>query len=72
LQGASSHWWNFRHFQHHAKPNKLKKDPDVDMAYLFLLGDELPKEWGKKKRGYMPYNFQHEYFFLRKQPFYNM
>lgn len=64
FQGASSHWWNFRHFQHHAKPNKLAKDPDVHMAYLFLMGDELPKEWGAKKKGFMPYNFQHSYFFI--------
>lgn len=68
MKGASSHWWNFRHFQHHAKPNKLKKDPDVNMAYLFLMGDELPKEWGTKKRGFMPYNFQHNYFFLIGPP----
>ena len=21
MQGVSSYWWNYRHFQHHAKPN---------------------------------------------------
>ena len=44
----------------------IKKDPDVDMAYLFLLGDKLPKIWGIKHRGFMPYNYQSKYFFLRK------
>ncbi|KAK7506272.1 hypothetical protein BaRGS_00002384 [Batillaria attramentaria] len=68
LKGASSHWWNFRHFQHHAKPNKIKKDPDVHMAYLFLLGDEMAKDWGSKHRGFMPYNWQHSYFFLLGPP----
>lgn len=68
IKGASSHWWNFRHFQHHAKPNRVSKDPDVDIAYLFLMGDEVPRIWGKKKKGFMPYNFQHNYFFLLGPP----
>ncbi|XP_059174716.1 acyl-CoA 6-desaturase-like isoform X2 [Physella acuta] len=68
MKGASSHWWNFRHFQHHAKPNLIKKDPDVEIAYLFLIGDKLPVEFGKKKKGFMPYQWQHEYFFLLGPP----
>ncbi|KAL8593142.1 hypothetical protein ACOMHN_009797 [Nucella lapillus] len=68
IKGASSHWWNFRHFQHHAKPNRVSKDPDVDMAYLFLMGDEMPKKWGAQKKGFMPYNFQHRYFFMLGPP----
>lgn len=66
LQAASSHWWNFRHFQHHAKPNVIRKDPDIDVAYLFLLGDNIPKSWAEKKRGFMPYNFQQSYWFMSK------
>lgn len=38
-QGFSAHWWNFRHFQHHAKPNVFHKDPDVTVAPVFLLGE---------------------------------
>lgn len=38
-QGFSAHWWNFRHFQHHAKPNIFHKDPDVTVAPVFLLGE---------------------------------
>lgn len=34
------------------------------MAYVFLLGKELPREWGAKQRGIMPYSYQHFYFFL--------
>ncbi|KAK9410186.1 fatty acid desaturase 2 [Crotalus adamanteus] len=64
LKGASANWWNHRHFQHHAKPNIFKKDPDVNMLHLFVLGDTQPVEYGKKKLKYFPYNHQHEYFFL--------
>ncbi|NXU57171.1 FADS2 desaturase, partial [Turnix velox] len=64
LKGASANWWNHRHFQHHAKPNIFKKDPDVNMLHVFVLGDSQPVEYGKKKLKYMPYNHQHEYFFL--------
>ena len=68
IKGASSHWWNFRHFQHHAKPNIATKDPDIDLPYLFLLGDKLPQIWGRKKKGFMPYNLQQHYFFLTMPP----
>ncbi|NXG78036.1 FADS2 desaturase, partial [Baryphthengus martii] len=64
LKGASANWWNHRHFQHHAKPNIFTKDPDVNMLHIFVLGDTQPVEYGKKKLKYLPYNHQHEYFFL--------
>ncbi|XP_012309824.1 fatty acid desaturase 3 isoform X2 [Aotus nancymaae] len=67
LKGFSAHWWNFRHFQHHAKPNIFHKDPDVTVAPFFLLG-ESSIEYGKKKRRYLPYNHQHLYFFLIGPP----
>ncbi|NXW13641.1 FADS2 desaturase, partial [Circaetus pectoralis] len=66
LKGASANWWNHRHFQHHAKPNIFEKDPDVNMLHIFVLGDTQPVEYGKKKLKYLPYNHQHEYFFLTK------
>ncbi|PAA66524.1 hypothetical protein BOX15_Mlig013777g1, partial [Macrostomum lignano] len=68
LKGASSHWWNFRHFLHHSKPNVVGTDPDIGVPYVFLLGDKMPKEWGQKKRGFMPYNWQHDYFWLLGPP----
>ncbi|XP_041517281.1 fatty acid desaturase 3 isoform X2 [Microtus oregoni] len=67
LKGFSAHWWNFRHFQHHAKPNIFHKDPDVGVAPVFLLG-ESSVEYGKKKIRYLPYNCQHLYFFLIGPP----
>jgi len=66
LQGASSHWWNFRHFQHHSKPNVIKKDPDVNVPYVFLIGEHMAKRWGALKKGFMPYHWQAVYFHLCK------
>ncbi|NXF90614.1 FADS2 desaturase, partial [Eubucco bourcierii] len=66
LKGASANWWNHRHFQHHVKPNIFTKDPDVNMLHIFVLGDTQPVEYGKKKLKYLPYNHQHEYFFLTR------
>lgn len=68
LKGASANWWNHRHFQHHAKPNIFSKDPDVNMLHAFVLGDTQPVEYGIKKLKYMPYNHQHQYFFLIGPP----
>uniref|UniRef100_A0A3B3X0S7 acyl-CoA (8-3)-desaturase n=1 Tax=Poecilia mexicana TaxID=48701 RepID=A0A3B3X0S7_9TELE len=68
LKGASANWWNHRHFQHHAKPNIMKKDPDVNMLAVFVLGKTQPVEYGIKKIKHMPYNHQHKYFFLVGPP----
>ncbi|XP_006911280.1 fatty acid desaturase 2 [Pteropus alecto] len=68
LKGASSNWWNHRHFQHHAKPNIFHKDPDVNMLHVLVLGEWQPIEYGKKKLKYLPYNHQHQYFFLIGPP----
>lgn len=44
-QGAPASWWNHLHFQHHAKPNCFRKDPDVNMHPLFFaLGKTLSVE----------------------------
>ncbi|XP_036068244.1 fatty acid desaturase 2 [Oryzias melastigma] len=68
LKGASANWWNHRHFQHHAKPNIFRKDPDVNMLDMFVLGNTQPVEYGVKKIKRMPYNHQHQYFFLLGPP----
>ncbi|XP_046301710.1 fatty acid desaturase 2-like protein FADS2B [Marmota monax] len=63
LKGLSANWWNYRHFQHHVKPNIYPKDPDIDMGPLFLLGDSQPVKYGKKKIKYINYEKQHLYFY---------
>nr|BBL33568.1 fatty acid delta6 desaturase [Hypoclinemus mentalis] len=68
LKGASANWWNHRHFQHHAKPNIFRKDPDINMLNIFVLGETQPVEYGIKKIKHMPYNHQHQYFFLVGPP----
>lgn len=47
IQGASANWWNHRHFQHHAKPNVVCKDPDVNMLKVLVLGNVVPVEVNK-------------------------
>uniref|UniRef100_A0A8D3D9Y1 acyl-CoA (8-3)-desaturase n=1 Tax=Scophthalmus maximus TaxID=52904 RepID=A0A8D3D9Y1_SCOMX len=44
LKGASANWWNHRHFQHHAKTNIFRKDPDVNMLNIFVIGATQPVE----------------------------
>jgi fatty acid desaturase/predicted heme/steroid binding protein len=68
LKAASSSWWNYRHFRHHAKPNIIRKDPDIEAPYLFLMGNVRAREWGKRKKGFMPYQHQHQYWFLTFPP----
>uniref|UniRef100_A0A8C1K590 Cytochrome b5 heme-binding domain-containing protein n=1 Tax=Cyprinus carpio TaxID=7962 RepID=A0A8C1K590_CYPCA len=68
LKGASAGWWNHRHFQHHAKPNVFKKDPDVNMLNMFVVGKVQPVEYGVKKVKHLPYNHQHKYFFFVGPP----
>ncbi|XP_030835157.1 acyl-CoA 6-desaturase [Strongylocentrotus purpuratus] len=62
IQGAPASWWKYRHYQHHAKPNVINKDPDIKMEIFFLVGDTVPKEVAKAKTGFMPYQHQHKYF----------
>ncbi|XP_005408038.1 PREDICTED: fatty acid desaturase 2-like protein FADS2P1 [Chinchilla lanigera] len=68
LKGLSANWWNYRHFQHHVKPNIYPKDPDIDMGPLFLLGDYQPVKYGKKKIKYINYEKQHLYFYMLGLP----
>ncbi|MBN3289429.1 FADS1 desaturase, partial [Polypterus senegalus] len=69
LKGAPASWWNYLHFQHHAKPNCFRKDPDINMHPLFFaLGKTLAIELGVQKKKYMPYQHQHKYFFLIGPP----
>ncbi|XP_026575917.1 fatty acid desaturase 1-like [Pseudonaja textilis] len=65
LKGFPAKWWNSLHFQHHAKPNCFRKDPDLNMHPIaFSLGKKLSRELGLQKKKFMPYNYQHKYFFI--------
>jgi fatty acid desaturase len=68
IKGASCDWWNFRHNNHHSKPNILTKDPDITLAPLFVVGNTVATEYGRKKKKYLPYASQHKYFFFVLPP----
>ncbi|GAB1607722.1 fatty acid desaturase 2-like isoform X1 [Argonauta hians] len=68
IKGASPAWWSHMHYQHHAKPNVLDKDPDIRIDKCFVIGDTMSLEVAKKKKKSMPYNFQHRYFFIIGPP----
>lgn len=68
LKGASSSWWNHMHYQHHAKPNVINKDPDVRVDVLFVVGDTMPVDVAKERKKSMPFNKQHKYFFAIGPP----
>lgn len=69
IKGASPHWWNHMHYQHHAKPNVMDKDPDVRVDKLFVVGEVMPIEVAKtRKEVSVPFNQQHKYFFIIGPP----
>jgi len=68
IKGASPRWWNHLHYQHHAKPNVMNKDPDVRLDALFVVGKTMPVEVAQKRKESMPYNWQNYYFFLIGPP----
>ncbi|XP_005090573.1 acyl-CoA (8-3)-desaturase isoform X1 [Aplysia californica] len=68
IKGASPAWWNHMHYQHHAKPNVMDKDPDVRLDALFVVGEHMPVEVAKNRKKSMPYNWQNYYFFLLGPP----
>ncbi|XP_060574258.1 acyl-CoA Delta-6 desaturase-like [Ruditapes philippinarum] len=68
FKGCSSSWWNNLHYQHHAKPNVMDKDPDVRLDKLFVVGDVMPVQVAKEGKASMPFNLQHKYFFAIGPP----
>uniref|UniRef100_A0A1X7TBC6 Fatty acid desaturase domain-containing protein n=1 Tax=Amphimedon queenslandica TaxID=400682 RepID=A0A1X7TBC6_AMPQE len=62
LGGQSSSFWNKRHNEHHSKPSVISKDPDVTFpGNVILLGNDMPKDVGRKGKGMLPYQYQHIY-----------
>ncbi|MGM1016957.1 MAG: fatty acid desaturase family protein [Actinomycetota bacterium] len=39
LVGLSYGWWQHKHTRHHANPNKLDADPDIDLPVIALTAD---------------------------------
>lgn len=57
--GAGYGWWASKHNRHHANPNQLGKDPDIEQ--LFIFSPRQSENLGKIFRALMSY--QHIYFF---------
>lgn len=42
LVGMSYGWWQHKHTRHHANPNKLGADPDIDLPVIIVTPDRTP------------------------------
>ncbi len=43
LVGMSYGWWRHKHTRHHANPNKVGADPDIDLPVLSLTREQVAK-----------------------------
>ncbi|MCD5346079.1 acyl-CoA desaturase [Agromyces sp. H3Y2-19a] len=56
--GISYTWWMTKHTRHHANPNKLGKDPDIDFDTISFVEADAEKQRGlmaliTRKQGYL-------------------
>ena len=42
VMGVSRAWWNDNHNAHHARPNNLERDPNVDILFLACTPEQAP------------------------------
>jgi len=42
LVGMSYGWWQHKHTRHHANPNKLGADPDIELPVIIVTPDHAP------------------------------
>jgi len=43
LIGVSHTWWNRKHNAHHANPNHIDMDPDIQIPFMAFSADQIPK-----------------------------
>jgi fatty acid desaturase len=56
--GMSYDWWDSKHSRHHANPNKVGKDPDIEIDTISFLEEDAASARGlrklvTKKQGYL-------------------
>jgi fatty acid desaturase len=56
--GISYSWWMTKHSRHHANPNVLGKDPDIDRDFVSFLEEDAARSrglyaWATKRQGYL-------------------
>ena len=44
--GISYSWWMNKHNRHHANPNKIGKDPDIEVDTISFLEEDAAREQG--------------------------
>lgn len=55
LLGGSRGWWAERHNTHHAQPNRLGVDPDIDGGVVAVTGDQA-----REARGFVRFMIRHQ------------
>jgi fatty acid desaturase len=58
LVGISYSWWMTKHSRHHANPNIIGKDPDIDRDYVSFIEADAAKAkgfyaWFTRRQGYL-------------------
>jgi fatty acid desaturase len=58
IVGMSYDWWDSKHSRHHANPNKVGKDPDIEIDTISFLEEDAASARGirklvTKKQGYL-------------------
>lgn len=47
--GMSYSWWDSKHSRHHSNPNRVDKDPDIDIDTISFLEDDAVKARGLQR-----------------------
>ncbi|MCU1403423.1 MAG: acyl-CoA desaturase [Microbacteriaceae bacterium] len=58
LVGISYSWWMTKHSRHHANPNIIGKDPDIDRDFVSFTSEDAAKSrglyrWATERQGYL-------------------
>jgi fatty acid desaturase len=58
LVGISYTWWMSKHIRHHANPNKIGKDPDIEIDTVSFLEEDAASRkgvmaWITRRQGYL-------------------
>lgn len=56
--GMSYSWWMNKHNRHHANPNQIGKDPDIDVDTISFIEEDAAKQrgvlaWVTRRQGYL-------------------
>lgn len=57
--GMSYGWWQHKHSRHHAKPNQIGADPDIDADVILFHTEDLPapergvRGWLRRRQGWL-------------------